>query len=84
MFHPVEKLEGTMAETKMAENDERSGIDLLKHYCDNGFNGDIGEAALTLGRTPEEIQSMLRGDMVVDEDLEMKIRGIADERGIEL
>ena len=73
-----------MAETKMAENDERSGIDLLKNYCDNGFNGDIREAGLTLGRTPEELQSMLRGDMVVDEDLEMKIRGIADERGIEI
>ena len=73
-----------MAETKMAENDERSGIDLLKSYCDKGFKGDISEAALTLGRTPEEIQSMLRGDMVVDEDLEMKIRGIADERGIDL
>ena len=73
-----------MAETKMAENDERSGIALLKSYCDKGFKGDIGEAALTLGRTPEEIRSMLRGDMVVDEDLEMKIRGIADEREIDL
>ena len=73
-----------MAETKMAENGERSGIDLLKSYCDKGFKGDIGEAALTLGRTPEEIRSMLRGDMVVDEDLEMKIRGIADEREIDL
>lgn len=73
-----------MAETKMAENDERSGVDLLKNFCDNGFKGDVGETALVLGRTPEEIQSMLRGDMVVDEDLEMKIRGIADERGIDL
>lgn len=73
-----------MAETKLAESDEMSGRGLLRSYCDKGFNSDLGAAALTLGRTPEEIDSMLAGDMVVDEDLEMKIRGIADERGIDL
>jgi len=73
-----------MAETAMAETDERSGPELLRHYIDNGFGSDINEAALTLGRTPEELDSMLSGDMTVDDDLEMKIRGIAEERSIDL
>lgn len=73
-----------MAETQTAQSDERSGVDLLRHYIDNGFESDLDRAAVTLGRTPEELESMLDGEMVVDDDLEMKIRGIADERGIEL
>jgi hypothetical protein len=79
-----QKREDQMAETAMAETDERSGPELLRHYIDNGFGSDINEAALTLGRTPEELDSMLSGDMTVDDDLEMKIRGIAEERSIDL
>ena len=73
-----------MAETGMAETDERASPDLLRRFIDNGFEGDIGKAAIVLGRTPEELDSMLNHKMVVDDDLDMKIRGIADERDIEL
>ena len=73
-----------MAETRLAETDERSGMDLLRNFCEDGFGGDTSEAGLVLGRTQEEIDAMLRGDMVVDDDLILKIRGIADERSIQL
>ena len=73
-----------MAETRMAETDEQASPELLRRFIDNGFESDTGKAAIVLGRTPEELESMLSGEMVVDDDLEMKIRGIADERGIEL
>ena len=73
-----------MAETRRAETDEQSSPEILRNFIDNGFESDTGQAALVLGRTPEELESMLNGEMVVDDDLEMKIRGIADERGIQL
>jgi plasmid maintenance system antidote protein VapI len=60
-------------------NDARS---LLQNLCDGAFGGNIGETAIALGRTPEEIEGILNGDEVLDEDLAMKIRGIAQERGV--
>jgi hypothetical protein len=56
----------------------------LKSFCDNGFDGSRSEAALVLGREAEELEKMLDGQMPIDEDLEMKINGIAEERNIPL
>jgi plasmid maintenance system antidote protein VapI len=56
----------------------------LKALCDNGFDGDIGAAALALGRDEEQITDILDGNVQIDEDLIMKIHGIADERAIDL
>ena len=72
-----------MAETvkQQREELERSeGIDLLKDFCAVGFRSDINAAALALGHEPEQIRSMLNGETPVDDDLEMKMRGIAQER----
>lgn len=55
---------------------------ILRSLCDDGFDGSVEETALVLGRTAEEIDGVLNGDEPLDEDLEMKIRGIAQERGI--
>lgn len=57
---------------------------LLSDLCENGFSGDVDLTALALGRESEEIQSMLDGEEEIDEDLLMKIRGIAEERNIEI
>jgi plasmid maintenance system antidote protein VapI len=56
---------------------------LLESFCLNGFN-DVTEAALVLGRPAEEITDFINGDEIIDDDLVMKIRGIAQERGIEI
>lgn len=37
-----------------------------------------------LGRDGVDIQEMLDGDLPIDEDLEMKMNGIAEERGISI
>jgi plasmid maintenance system antidote protein VapI len=55
---------------------------LLQNLCDRAFHGSVGETAMVLGRTPEEIQAILNGNGVLDEDLVMKIRRIAQLRGV--
>ena len=69
---------------KTTEGGQENDKALLQRLCDNGFAGNVEETALVLGRTTEEIEGILQGDEVLDEDLAMKIRGIAEERDIEI
>ncbi|HEV8590951.1 MAG TPA: hypothetical protein VGQ55_02535 [Pyrinomonadaceae bacterium] len=57
---------------------------LLNGLLFHGFNGRVDELAIALGRSEEEIQELLRKGGVVDDDLTMKIRGIANERNVEI
>jgi len=57
---------------------------MLRALCDNGFDGSINAVALALGRDAADLRAMLDGDSTVDEDLITKIRGIAEERGIDI
>ena len=57
---------------------------LLENLSRNGFNGDIDKLALALGRTKPEIEDLLSGKNDLDNDLLVKIRGIAEERQINL
>ena len=67
-------------------DDEGTGQDeareTLSAFCEDGFGGDTEKAARALGRPPTEIREMLDGNQQIDDDLLMKIRGIAKERGI--
>lgn len=56
--------------------------ELLSNLCKEGFSGDVGKLALVLGRDQDEIQKIIDGDATIDEDLLMKIRGLAQERDI--
>ena len=58
--------------------------ELLENFCRDGFENDLNEAALALGRPREELEDFLSGDEEIDDDLVMKIRGIAQERNIEI
>ena len=58
------------------------GRALLSRLRDNGFEADDARLAQALGRPVEEVQAWLTGDAPVDDDLIMKARGIAKERGI--
>ncbi len=69
-----------MAANKNTDQTAENGIDLLKNYLTLGFRSDIDAAALSLGYEPEELRAMLDGETPVDDDLEMKMRGIAQER----
>ncbi|HYJ91280.1 MAG TPA: hypothetical protein VEV84_08230, partial [Pyrinomonadaceae bacterium] len=54
--------------------------EMLRAFCDNGFDGNEEQAAVALGRPRSEIGEMLDGQTPVDEDLAIKMRGIAKER----
>lgn len=57
---------------------------MLENLCESGFDSDAGKLALVLGRDVDEINDLLSGTEEVDDDLLMKIRGIAQERNIEI
>ena len=61
---------------------QANGAELLRSFISKGADGDLERAGLILGRERQELQQMLNGEIEVDEDLEMKIRGISQERGL--
>jgi hypothetical protein len=63
---------------------EDEGRSLLKRLRDTGFEGSDEKLALALGRPEDEVQGWMSGGSPVDDDLVMKARGIAKERGIEI
>ena len=75
-----------MAETgtQTEQNQGSGGIDLLKDFIAVGFKSDIKAAALVLGYDEELLRSMLNGETPVDDDLEMKMRAIAQERNFKI
>jgi hypothetical protein len=64
--------------------DQSEGRALLKRLRDAGFNGSDEQLALALGRPMEEVEGWMGGAEPVDDDVVMKARGIAKERGIEI
>ena len=67
-----------------AGTDQSKAQEMLRSFRDNGFEGDDERTALVLGRPASEIREMIGGDLDIDDDLALKVRGIAKERGIEL
>ena len=72
---------------------ETGGREMLKRLRDEGFGSDDEKLAIALGRPVEEVQGWMAdnsgddggdGGEPVDDDIVMKARGIAKERGIEL
>jgi hypothetical protein len=63
---------------------EGEGRKLLKRLRDAGFEGSDEKLALALGRPVEDVQGWMSGSEPVDDDVVMKARGIAKERGIEI
>lgn len=65
---------------------EAGGREILKRLRDQGFESDDERLAVALGRPVEEVQGWMAGstDEPVDDDIVMKARGIAKERGIEI
>ena len=61
---------------------ESEGRALLKHMRDHGFEGSDEKLALALGRPVEEVEGWTGGAEPVDDDVIMKARGIAEQRGI--
>jgi hypothetical protein len=63
---------------------EAEGRALLRHLRDAGFEGSDEKLATALGRPIEEVEGWMGAAEPVDDDVVMKARGIAKERGIEI
>jgi hypothetical protein len=63
---------------------QSEGRALLKKLRDNGFDSSDEKLAVALGRPVEEVEAWTGGSEAVDDDVVMKARGIAKERGIEI
>ena len=63
---------------------EAEGRELLKRLRDAGFEGKDDMLALALGRPVEEVEGWMSGSAPVDDDVVMKARGIAEQRGVAL
>jgi hypothetical protein len=63
---------------------QTEGRAILKRLRDNGFDSSDEKLAVALGRPLEEVQAWMGGADPVDDDVIMKARGIAKERGIEI
>ena len=64
--------------------DAATGLALLRRLRDNGFEADDVKLAVALGRPVEEVSAWMAGSETPDDDIIMKARGIARERGIEI
>ena len=64
--------------------DQGEGRALLKNLRDQGFDSSDEQLAVALGRPIEEVEAWMNGREPVDDDVIMKARGIAKERGIEI
>lgn len=57
---------------------------MLQTLRDRLFESNDEKVAVVLGRTQQEIFDVLQGNANFDDDLLMKVRGVAKERGLEL
>jgi aryl carrier-like protein len=64
--------------------DVAGGLALLKRLRDSGFESDNEKFAVALGRPAEEVAAWMEGAEPPDDDIIMKARGIARERGVEI
>jgi hypothetical protein len=64
--------------------DQAGAREIVKNLCDRAFDADAGKAAVALGRSTEYVQAVLNGAEPADDDLVMKARGIAINRGVEV
>ena len=62
--------------------DQEDARKMLTALRDRGFEGDNEKLALALGRSAEQIQGLLDGAKTIDDDVVMKAKGIALNRGI--
>ena len=78
------ELQGATNQVDDQGTSEAEGRALLKRLRDDGFAGSDEKLAIALGRRIGEVRGWTGGAQPVDDDVVMKARGIATERGIEI
>ena len=64
--------------------DQQEAQNILSTLRDQGFDSDNQKLAIALGRSAEQVQAMISGTETIDDDIVMKARGIALNRGIQV
>jgi hypothetical protein len=64
--------------------DQEEAKRMLTALRDRGFDGDNEKFAVALGRSIEQVAAFIEGRVTIDDDVVMKARGIALNRGIEV
>lgn len=64
--------------------DQKQAQHMLEALRDQGFESDNEKFAKALGRTIEQVDGMIKGAETIDDDVVMKARGIALNRGIKI
>ena len=64
--------------------DQEEAKSILTTLRDQGFDADNEKLAVALGRTVEQVEAMISGAETIDDDVVMKARGIALNRGIKI
>ena len=64
--------------------DQQEAQNILAKLRDQGFDSDNEKLAVALGRSAEQVQGMISGAETIDDDVVMKARGIALNRGIQV
>ena len=64
--------------------DQEEAKRMLAALRDRGFEGDNKQFATALGRSIEQVEGWLDGTETIDDDVVMKAKGIALNRGISL
>ena len=64
--------------------DQETAQHMLATLRDQGFDSDNEKFAKALGRTIEQVDGMIKGGETIDDDVVMKARGIALNRGIKI
>ena len=64
--------------------DQEQARQILTALRDRGFEGDNAKLAIALGRSTEQVEGLINGSETIDDDVVMKARGIALNRGIEV
>jgi len=64
--------------------DQEAARQILTGLRDRGFDGDNERLAVALGRSVQQIEGLINGSETIDDDVIMKARGIALNRGIEV
>lgn len=63
---------------------QKTAQHMLEALRDQGFDSDNEKFAKALGRTIEQVDGMIKGAEIIDDDGVMKARGIAQNRGIQI
>jgi len=66
--------------TAKDETQDIDSLELLRKLRSSVFEDSDEALATAMGRPTEQITAWINGDEELDEDAEMKIRGLADER----